>query len=104
MLGRVERGVGALEQLGGVVRVVGAGGDAGRGTRAGARATRTLGERGAGALGGVVGGRGVDAGQDEHELLAAEPADGVALADDRAQRGGGGGERLVALGVAVASR
>ena len=59
-----------------------------------------LGDRDAGALGGLAGGGGVDAGQHEHELLPAEAADGVALADDVAQRGGGERERAVALGVA----
>ena len=58
-------------------------------------------EGGAGALGGLGGGLAGDAGQHEHELLASEAADGVALADDRAQLGGRGGEHLVALGVAV---
>ena len=43
----------------------------------------------------------VDAGEHEHELLAAEPADGVAVADDGAQLRGRGGERLVALRVTV---
>ena len=44
--------------------------------------------------------RGVDARQHEHELLAAEPADGVGVADHVAQRRGGERERAVALGVA----
>ena len=103
MLGGVQRGVGALEQLGGLVGVVREGGDAG-GALERAAADEHVAERGAGALGRLGGGLAGDAGEDEHELLAAEPADGVALADDRAQLGGGGGERLVALGVAVASR
>ena len=69
-------------------------------TRARRPADDDVAEGGAGALGGLGGGLAVDAGKDEHELLAAEAADGVALADDRAQLGGGRGERLVALGVA----
>ena len=43
-------------------------------------------------------------GQDQHELLAAEPADGIALAHDRAQPLGRGGQHAIALGVAVARR
>ena len=59
-----------------------------------------LGDRDPGALGGLARGGGVDAGQHEHELLAAEPADGVGLAHDVAQRRGGERQRAVALGVA----
>ena len=100
VLGRVERGVGALEQLGGLLRVVREGGDPGRRLQPPAPDLH-VGERGAGAIGGLGGRLAGDAGQDEHELLAAEPADGVARADDRAQLCGGGRERLVALRVAV---
>ena len=85
------------------LRVVREGRDAGRGLEA-AAADEHVAERGAGALGRLGRGLAADARQHEHELLAAEPADGVALADDRAQLGGGGGQHLVALGVAVASR
>ena len=41
------------------------------------------------------------AGQHEHELLAAQAADGVAVARDRAQLGRGGGQRAIALRVAL---
>jgi hypothetical protein len=100
VLGRVQGGVGVREQLGGLVRVAGERRDAGGGLEP-AAADDHVADRGAGALGRIGGGLAADARQHEHELLAAEPADGVALADDRPQLGGGGCEHLVALGVAV---
>ncbi len=98
VLGGVERGVGGHQQAGrvrGVVRVAGQPGRAGEP----AAPDLHLGDRDPGALGRLAGGGRVHAGQHDHELLAAEPADGVALAHDRAQRGGGERERAVALGV-----
>ena len=100
MLGGVEGGVGALEQVSGLLGVLREGGDAGRAFEV-AAADEHLGERGAGALGRFRGRLSGDAREHEHELLAAEPADGVAVADDGAQLGGRGGERLIALRVTV---
>ena len=99
MLGGVEGGVGALEQLGGLLGVLG---NVATPAEDWSRPAADLdvGERGAGAVGGLGRDLAGDAGQHEHELLAAEPADSVAGPDDRAELGGGGGERLVALGVA----
>ena len=76
-LGPVQRGVGVLEQHGGLVAVGRRGGDArGRGQRAPAHGQ--LGQRGPRALGAVLGGLGVGARQDQHELLAAQAPDDVA--------------------------
>ena len=100
VLGRVEGGVGAGEQLGGVERVLGMAGDACR-RRKRAAADLHVGDRGPGALGGLAGGGGVDAGHHEHELLAAQAPDGVAVAHHRAKPRGGEREGAVTLGVPV---
>ena len=99
VLGGVERGVGAREQVGRVGRVLGMGRDAGGGGER-APADLHLGDRRAGALGRLAGAGGPDAGQHEHELLAAEAPDGVAVAHHGAEPAGGERERAVPLGVA----
>ena len=79
--------------------VGGRGGDT-RGGGQRAPAHGQLAQRGPRALGAVLGGLGVGAGQDQHELLAAQAAHDVTGADDRAQALGGGDQHPVALGVA----
>ena len=101
VLGRIERGVGGGEQLGGPDGVGGMRGDAGRALERLA-ADHDLGHRGARPLGHLARLGGLHPRQHEHELLATESADRVRLAHDRAQALGGGGQHAVALGMAVA--